>query len=105
MRLAFGWQRLAAGPCPQDMEPTADHVGRGTDIDSTCLSPVDDPQRGTDREFLVVVGDPKHHLLGYLIAHLLSQDAGFFSSLVPVFGIVEIWATGQGMLTLLSRRL
>jgi hypothetical protein len=43
----------------------------------------------------VIVRDPEHQLLGRFVAHLLGQDAGFFRSLMPVFGVVEMRCNGH----------
>ena len=43
-----------------------------------------------DGKIGVIVRDPEHQLLGPFVARLLGQDAGFFRSLVPLFGAVEV---------------
>src|SRR5262249_49870464 len=49
---------------------------------------------GSSCECFVVLCDPDHHLPGQIIVHLFSQDAGFFGSVSPVLGIVEMWSIG-----------
>jgi hypothetical protein len=43
-----------------------------------------------DGKPVVIIRDLEHHLLAQLAAHLLGHGTGFFRSLVPIFGVVEL---------------
>src|SRR6516164_9871996 len=51
---------------------------------------VDGARSRVDGKIVVIVGDLEHQLPGPLGVHLLSQDADFFRSLVPMLGVVEV---------------
>jgi hypothetical protein len=48
-------------------------------------------------KLVVIVRDPKHHLLDRFVDHLLGQDAGFFRSMVPMLWVVEMRGKGHGV--------
>jgi hypothetical protein len=47
---------------------------------------------GAPRKLIVVLGDPKYHLLGFFVGYLLGVNARFLGALSPVFRIVGIFA-------------
>jgi hypothetical protein len=44
---------------------------------------------GAPRKLIVVLGDPKYHLLGFFVGYLLGVNARFLGALSPVFRIVN----------------
>ena len=50
----------------------------------------------SDSKPIAIRSDHEHRLLSLFIAHLLGQGAGFFSSPVPISGMVEIRCSGHG---------
>src|SRR6516164_5961453 len=44
----------------------------------------------SDSKLAAMLRDAQYRVLGLFVAHLLGQDAGFFRSLVPIFGVVDI---------------
>jgi hypothetical protein len=57
---------------------------------------VDGAHSRSDRKRFAILSDPQHRLLGRLVDHPLSRAASFFGSLVPKFGVIEIWCSGHG---------
>ena len=49
----------------------------------------------SDSKPIAIRSDHEHRLLSLFIAHVLGQVAGFFSSPVPISGIVESWRSGH----------
>jgi len=47
---------------------------------------------------IIVIGNPKHHLSGLFIVHLLGQNPRLFGALVPMRGIVDVGCGHQGSL-------
>jgi hypothetical protein len=64
----------------------------------TSLSDFPTPEacRRSRSEFVVIVRDPEHYLLGCFVIHLLGQDTGFFGSQLPMFWIVEMRDIAHG---------
>ena len=52
--------------------------------------------RRSDGKLDVIVRDPERYLLLLFVAYPLGQDAGFFRSLVPIFGVVELRCSEHG---------
>ena len=63
--------------------------------DATDGKLVDGAYSRSDGKLVVIVRDLEHHLLGPFVAHPLGQDAGFFGTPVPIFGVVEMWCNGH----------
>jgi len=64
--------------------------------DATNGNLVDGAHSRPDSKLLAHLRDHEHRLLGHFVAHLLGQDASFFGSLVPIFGVVDIRCNGHG---------
>ena len=52
--------------------------------------PTPEACRRSRSEFVVIVRDPEHYLLGCFDIHLLGHDTGFLGSQLPMFWIVEM---------------
>jgi len=44
---------------------------------------------GAPRKLIVILGDPKYHLLGYFVGSLLGVNARFLGALSPVLRVVN----------------
>ena len=58
--------------------------------------PTPEACRRSRSEFVVIVRDPEHYLLGCFVIHLLGQDSGFLGSQLPMFWIVEMRDIAHG---------
>ena len=58
--------------------------------------PTPEACRRSRSEFVVIVRDPEHYLLGCFDIHLLGHDTGFLGSQLPMFWIVEMRDIGRG---------
>jgi site-specific recombinase XerD len=47
------------------------------------------PFFGTLRQLLIILGNPKHHLLGVAVGHLFRVGARFLGALAPMFRIIK----------------
>jgi hypothetical protein len=63
--------------------------------DATDRKLVDGAHSRPDSKPVALLRDAQHRLLDSFIGHPLGQAAGFFGSLVPILGVVDVWCCGH----------
>jgi hypothetical protein len=72
-------------------------IGIAAENGMTLLDfPTPEACRRSRGEFVVIVRDPEHYLLGCFVIHLLGQDTGVLGSQLPMFWIVEMRDIAHG---------
>ena len=71
-------------------------VGASAVGDATDGKPVDGAHSRLDSKLVALLRDAQHRLLDRFVGLPLRQEASFFGSLLPIFGVVDIRCNGHG---------
>ena len=81
------------------LTPANGIVGASAVGDATDGKLVDGAHSRLDSKLVALLRDAQHRLLDRFVGHPLGQEASFFGSLLPIFGVVDIRCNGHGTRT------
>src|SRR6516162_820787 len=90
---------LAASPANasvNSLTPANGIVGASAVDNATDGKLVDGAHSRPDSKPVALLRDAQHRLLDRFVGHPLGQEASFFGSLLPIFGVIDIRCNGHG---------